>query len=332
MKKIIWGILFLLISLLSFSQEEENLEVHSYNNTYEMNFYGDVGLGTSKSLLPFVGIKSNLSFNNKHALSFGLKYVLRSNYLYEDDFLAPYISMDFSLGYSHSFTRYFDLALGGSLHSHLISWDVNGSSNAGFRHFEMLYSAYIEADFKVNENSLAYMRYYQYLIDNKTQIIRFGMEFGYAVRIFRNQADKPDKVYSNIEKASEQPFGVRRIELTNRKYVYFPAEIYQFKNLEYLNLDDNNIAVIPEGIDQLVNLTVLELRNNQIISIPPSLKQLKHLEFLYLDGNPINELFDFSGFEKLKGVSLINTELSIEQQDELTKKYPEISFRFQVSN
>ena len=48
----------------------------------------------------------------------------------------------------------------------------------------------------------------------------------------------------------------------------------QLTNLEWLNLDYNQITVIPPEIGQLTNLEMLYLRQNQITEIPPEIGQL----------------------------------------------------------
>ncbi|MGL4382645.1 MAG: leucine-rich repeat domain-containing protein, partial [Bacilli bacterium] len=61
-------------------------------------------------------------------------------------------------------------------------------------------------------------------------------------------------------------------------------------NLTYLELDNNNIKVVPDAIDQLKDLDFLYLNFNQLKSLPESIGNLKKLRFLLVEGNQIDSL------------------------------------------
>lgn len=58
-------------------------------------------------------------------------------------------------------------------------------------------------------------------------------------------------------------------------------------NLQYLNLANNTIAILPNSLCELTNLIVLDLSNNQILSIPDCYKNLKKLKKLILNRNQV---------------------------------------------
>lgn len=66
------------------------------------------------------------------------------------------------------------------------------------------------------------------------------------------------------------------------KQVYFILP-----NLQYLNLANNTIGILPNSLCELTNLIVLDLSNNQIISIPDCYKSLKNLKKLILHTNQV---------------------------------------------
>ncbi len=65
----------------------------------------------------------------------------------------------------------------------------------------------------------------------------------------------------------------------------WPAALFQLQNLEYLNIQENNLNFIPEEITHLKKLKILDIRNNQISNLPTNISQLPNLEKLYLGQN-----------------------------------------------
>ena len=92
-------------------------------------------------------------------------------------------------------------------------------------------------------------------------------------------------VYSNLAAASDNPVLVLQLVLRKEKYTSFPKEIWEFSNLEFLDLSKNKLDSIPKKINLLKNLRVLKLSKNDISSIPPELYELNNLEILVLSDN-----------------------------------------------
>ena len=55
--------------------------------------------------------------------------------------------------------------------------------------------------------------------------------------------------------------------------------------LDYLNLDGNKIAALPDSLGSMTTLRWLRLNGNKLSSLPASMAELKGLERIYLRGN-----------------------------------------------
>ena len=72
---------------------------------------------------------------------------------------------------------------------------------------------------------------------------------------------------------------------------YLPAEIAKLRNLESLNLFDNQLRSLPIEITELTNLQYLSLSKNPL-AIPPEILQVtsrepkKILDFYFTQQNP----------------------------------------------
>ncbi len=88
------------------------------------------------------------------------------------------------------------------------------------------------------------------------------------------------------------------------------STILNFKNLRWLNLNENNISVIPEKISQNKHLKTLFLRKNRLEKIPTGLFDLKDLELLNLSQNPIEYFPDLNYRSKnLRYLNLSSTNI-----------------------
>ncbi|BBD61760.1 Miro domain protein [Nostoc sp. HK-01] len=74
------------------------------------------------------------------------------------------------------------------------------------------------------------------------------------------------------------------------KLTEVPAEVFELKWLEVLNLSFNQITTLPEGIALLPQLTNLNLIFNRITTLPEAIARLQQLTTLYLSGNKITTL------------------------------------------
>lgn len=115
--------------------------------------------------------------------------------------------------------------------------------------------------------------------------------------------------------------GVTTLDLSGQRLTKIPDQVFNEKNLEELNISDNEITGaiqsqignlknlkvlnasnnqmtgVPAEIGQLQNLLTLNLSNNQLTGLPNELGNLKNLKTLNISGNNYSTL-DLSGIEK----------------------------------
>lgn len=98
-------------------------------------------------------------------------------------------------------------------------------------------------------------------------------------------------VYKSIEAArAANPDSVFRLSLRGKKLKHIPAEVYQFKNLQWLDLSRNRITTLNDSIGLLLSLTDLNLGYNKLKTLPAAIGSLKHLSVLKLHKNLITHL------------------------------------------
>ncbi|WP_449398266.1 hypothetical protein [Chryseobacterium wanjuense] len=74
--------------------------------------------------------------------------------------------------------------------------------------------------------------------------------------------------------------------------------MFQAKNLEFLNVSQNNIKEISPKVKGLKNIVSMNLANNDLKDLPNEFSELKNLKTLILTGNPMEK----STIEKLKAI------------------------------
>ena len=73
-----------------------------------------------------------------------------------------------------------------------------------------------------------------------------------------------DEVLTLIEEAACS----QELDLSWQGLTEIPREVFQLKNLTWLNLSHNQIVKIPDEIAQLQTLITLHLGSNQIVKYP----------------------------------------------------------------
>lgn len=95
-------------------------------------------------------------------------------------------------------------------------------------------------------------------------------------------ANIPFNIQAKIESARVEK--LKELDLsysaTSFKLREIPPQIFELKDLEVLNLRNNEISVIPRGILNLRNLKALNLIDNKITEIPEYLSELRDLKSL----------------------------------------------------
>ncbi len=84
-----------------------------------------------------------------------------------------------------------------------------------------------------------------------------------------------------------------------------PPEVFQFPNLQWLDLSGNRLREIPSEIGLLKNLKKLILEKNKIESLPPEIGQLEDLRELIINRNELETLPDEIGnLKKLRYIDM----------------------------
>ena len=95
----------------------------------------------------------------------------------------------------------------------------------------------------------------------------------------------------NLKRVPEQLFDFKNIECLNLSFNYLkkiPDKISSFSKLKKLNLKYNKLNYLPKSLGQLFNLKSLNVHKNNIKKIPSSLKKILDSGILYVGDNPIN--------------------------------------------
>lgn len=101
--------------------------------------------------------------------------------------------------------------------------------------------------------------------------------------------------FSSLESALKKTNKVEFLELKDKNYSEIPYQIFTFKNLFTLDLEDNKITKVPKDIVRLKKMQFLLLAGNQIHSLPAEIKNLKKMYKIDLSNNRLdsvpNEVF-----------------------------------------
>lgn len=116
---------------------------------------------------------------------------------------------------------------------------------------------------------------------------------------------------TDLQEALRQPEKVIKLELRKKKYKKFPIEIFQFPNLQYLDISRNSIKEIPDSMYMIPHLQYFDASKNKISSMPKSIGRLKRLAYLNFNNNELFGLPPQIGMlENLRILDLWSNELS----------------------
>lgn len=106
--------------------------------------------------------------------------------------------------------------------------------------------------------------------------------------------------YTDLNEALKNPDSVIRLSLRKKKFKSFPPQLYQFKNLQYLDLSKNSIDELPDSITLFTNLQQLICSKSGLKRLPPNIGKLKNLKYLNVNQNDIERLpYSFGELENL---------------------------------
>lgn len=103
----------------------------------------------------------------------------------------------------------------------------------------------------------------------------------FQIKAQNNQKGLSDtdlKIYTSIEEALLNPDSVRYLSLKHKKLKKLPPEIFQFRNLEILDVSKNKLEEIPEDIEKLSKLRELSVANNYLTTLPIQIGNLTALK------------------------------------------------------
>lgn len=117
---------------------------------------------------------------------------------------------------------------------------------------------------------------------------------------------------TDLQIALQNPDKVVKLVLRKQKFTAFPAELWKFPNLQYLDLGKNKLTEVPDSIDFFVNLQVLHLSKNSIEFLPREIGNLSNLTILDINQNELTSLPPQIGkLKKLRHLDLWSNNLSI---------------------
>lgn len=111
--------------------------------------------------------------------------------------------------------------------------------------------------------------------------------------------------YETLEEALAAPKdSVYSLKLKDR-LKKIPPEVFQFSNLQWLDLSGNRLKEIPSEIGLLKNLKKLILERNKIEALPPEIGQLEDLRELVINRNELETLPEEVGnLKKLRYIDM----------------------------
>lgn len=94
----------------------------------------------------------------------------------------------------------------------------------------------------------------------------------------------------NLQEALKEPDKVVKLVLRKQHLKSFPKEIFQFKNLQYLDLSKNSIKEIPDSIGTLTQLQYFSCSKNGLLNVSKEIGKLHNLIYLNLNQNDLESL------------------------------------------
>ncbi|MGY6562855.1 MAG: leucine-rich repeat domain-containing protein [Luteibaculaceae bacterium] len=88
------------------------------------------------------------------------------------------------------------------------------------------------------------------------------------------------EVFYSINEALKKPLEVKHLDLSDRDFKTLPKEVFSFKNLEVLILNNCLIEKLPDEISQLNSLKVISASHTKLNYIPESFFDLINIEYI----------------------------------------------------
>ena len=124
---------------------------------------------------------------------------------------------------------------------------------------------------------------------------------------------------------------ILKVHLDKRDLEYIPDKIFEFTNLQVLNLSSNLIKEIPKNIGNLKNLQELYLDRNSITELPEEIGNLKKLKKIIISNNKITKLPD--NFYNLENLEIFNISCNhLEMVSDDIKKLDKLEYLYLRNN
>ena len=150
----------------------------------------------------------------------------------------------------------------------------------------------------------------KYLIDRKGQRFRFAStpeELSDEIEAFELQSYY-QRNEQEFKQFSQKIREYQNIKILLGKYLYIPKltpEIFELKNLEYVNFSNCRFTTLPAEIGKLTKLKELDLSGNYFTSLPAEIGNCTQLEHVNLNDSPLESLPDEAGnWTQLKTLKL----------------------------
>ena len=95
------------------------------------------------------------------------------------------------------------------------------------------------------------------------------------------------------------------LELSQSQLSVVPSSVGRLGHLTSLVLKSNKLTVLPDSLNSLTNLKLLDVSNNKISSLP-SLSQLNMLTTINLAVNSLEGALDIPGLENCEKLSVVD--------------------------
>jgi internalin A len=140
-----------------------------------------------------------------------------------------------------------------------------------------------EIDLRKNQ----FKQFPKVLLDLNLEIVWKDSSSNDGINVYGNPFEVPpvEIVKKGKQVIIEYFKALGEINLENNQLTILPSEITEMKYLERLNLCHNQLTQLPSNIKNLQNLTGLWLHNNQLYELPTEISTLKNLKELDLSKN-----------------------------------------------
>lgn len=160
-------------------------------------------------------------------------------------------------------------------------------------------------------------------------------------------------IYTLKQALKEDPLKVFKLRIKGQKLKAIPEDVYQFKNLNALDVSKNKLSEFPKRIHEfqylqdldisgnkieivtkelglLYHLRIFKANQNNIVSIPAEIKYLKNLYYMDLWGNDLgslpHEISELS--ESLKEIDMRVILMSKNEHDKIKSLLPNTKIKF----